>query len=254
MTRRHDNDSERDDTDYGPAPREAWESKKEDRDDKDVDVANAGQEESEDPPPTPTQAFTSQIISRSAHLLTHPSPIIRARILDLLTSSVPVLHSHSSSDAKAETTGWGLHSSAATLLPAVNSAWPFILNRLADPAPFVVAAAAALVVALSTHVGEFMHRRVWDDVWPHFKCILSDLDAVDAQSALSRRPRRPAPTQPCSDPDFGTGTGVGTASAYTHSHRKTLAFMKDCWGWEIDNTSQRCVAPTNHDIILFLDN
>ncbi|KAL0953231.1 hypothetical protein HGRIS_004484 [Hohenbuehelia grisea] len=228
MKHRHDNDVERDDTDYGPAPREAWGTKKEeDEEDKGEDGTNPKQEP-EDPPPTATQALTSQIILRSVHLLTHPSPVIRARILGLLTSSVPVLHSHSSSDANAETPGWGFHSSATTLLPAVNSAWPFILNRLADPAPFVVAAAVGLVAALSTHIGEFMHRRVWDDVWPRFKRILADLDAADAQSALARRQRRAPPPHSRSGPglEFDTGTGVGTASAYTHSHRLYRAMLQ----------------------------
>ncbi|KAF7362127.1 Heat repeat protein [Mycena venus] len=138
----------------------------------------------EDPPSTPTQTLTKQIVTRSLYFLTHGSPVIRARILSLLAASVPVLPE-------------------SALLPSIHSAWPFILNRLTDSETFVVAAAASLIEALVTHVGSFMYRRMWNDVWPRFHTMLAKLDAADATSALSRRARG----------------AVGTESAYTHSHR-----------------------------------
>lgn len=144
-----------------------------------------------DPPPTPMQALTKQIVSRSLYFLTHDSPIIRARILALLSASVPVLPEHA-------------------LLPSVHHAWPYVLNRLSDPEPFVISAAASLVEALVTHVGSFMFRRIWDDVWPRFRVMLNKLDAADASNALARR---------------GPGS-VGTESAYTHSHRLYRSLMK----------------------------
>jgi len=88
-------------------------------------------------------------------------------------------------------------------MPAIHSAWPFVLNRLVDQETFVVSAAASLIETLSTYNGEFMFRRIWDDVWPKFKILLTKLPAADATSALARR---------------GEGA-VGTESSYTHSHR-----------------------------------
>lgn len=145
----------------------------------------------EEPPSTPTQILTKQIVTRSLYFLTHGSPVIRARILSLLATSVPVLPE-------------------SALLPSIHSAWPFILNRLADPETFVVAAAASLVEALVTHVGSFMYRRMWNDVWPRYRTMLAKLDVADATNALTRR---------------GRGA-VGTESAYTHSHRLYRSFLK----------------------------
>jgi len=67
----------------------------------------------------------------------------------------------------------------------------------------VVTAATGLVEALSMHVGSFMYRKVWDDVWPRFRIMLQRLEVADSKSALARR---------------GPGS-VGTESAYTQSHR-----------------------------------
>ena len=188
FARRHDPPREEaDKTDYGPAPREAWgEAKAKGAATEKTEEENAAAQvpDPNTDPPTATQALTRQIVSRSLYFLTHGSPVIRARILTLLSSSVPVLPE-------------------SALLPSIHSAWPFILNRLADSETFVVSAAASLVEALATHVGSFMFRRIWDDVWPRFRTILAKLDAADAKNALAKR---------------GYGA-VGTESAYTHSHR-----------------------------------
>ena len=207
-THRHDSQNvEEDKTDYGPAPRMDWgagkEAEKEDADTKTTDP-NA------EPPATPTQSLTKQIVSRSMYFITHGSPLIRARILTLLSSSVPVLPE-------------------SALLPSIHQAWPFILNRLADTETFVVSAAAMLVESLSTHVGSFMFQRIWDDVWPRFKLLLGKLDEADSKSALTRR----------------GAASSGTESAYTHSHRLYRAIlrtmtatvknvqMKDAATWEM---------------------
>jgi hypothetical protein len=180
--------TEEDNTDYGLAPREAWgDDEVKNSATTDEDEMGALAEEPDpnvDSPTTPAQALTKQIVLRSMYFLTHGSSVIRARILTLLSSSVPVLPE-------------------SALLPSVHRAWPFILNRLADPEPFVVTAASSLVEALATHVGSFMYRRIWDDVWPRFSMILKKLDSADATNALARR---------------GRGA-VGTESAHTHSHR-----------------------------------
>lgn len=185
---------ELDDTDFGPAPREAWGQPKGKENQEELEEEHGMDHEPDpnaDPPPTPAQALIKQIVSRSLYFLTHGSPVIRARILMLLSASIPVLPD-------------------PALLPSIHSAWPFILNRLADTETFVIVAAATLIEALATHVGSFMFRRIWDDVWPKFRALLDKLDSADATNALSRR---------------GYGS-VGTESAYTHSHRLYRSLLK----------------------------
>lgn len=187
----HRNDIDSDDedtTNYGPAPRRAWAPPEEDNDEN-KDAAPAD----DDAPPTPIQTLTKQIVARSLYFLTHGAPSIRARILTLLASAVPVIPE-------------------SALMPEIHRAWPFILNRLSDRETFVVAAAAGLVEALATHVGDFMFRRVWDDVWPRFHAMLAQLDRADAQSALARRGPGSVP--------------IGTESSYTHSHRLYRSLLR----------------------------
>lgn len=184
----HRNEAQPDRTEqirFDQVPHEAW-SKKGD----DVDHPDRAENPVIESPSTPTQALTKQIVSRSMYFLTHGSAPIRARILNVLSSAVPVL---------PET----------ALLPSIHQAWPFILNRLEDPEPFVVAAATVLVQALADHVGDFMYKRVWDDVWPKFRSMLRKLETADSASALTRR---------------GPGA-VGTESAYTISHRLYRAMI-----------------------------
>ncbi|KIY48344.1 hypothetical protein FISHEDRAFT_43680 [Fistulina hepatica ATCC 64428] len=174
--------------DFGPVPQEAW-GREDDAPEADGD-AMGSYNVLDEPTPTPAQALTKQIVTRSLYFLTHGSPSIRARILTLLASSVTILPE-------------------SALLPSIHFAWPFIQNRLSDSETFVVSAVAELIEALTEHMGEFMFRRVWDDMWPKFKALLSKLDAADATSALAKRYHN----------------GVGTESAYTHSHRLYRALL-----------------------------
>ena len=176
-------------TDYGPAPQKAWGKETNETDRAGEATPNPT---GEDPVSTPTQALTKQIVSRSIYFLTHSSPLIRARILTLLTNSVPVLP-------------------ASAVLPSIHQAWPFVLNRFSDKEGWVVSAAAGLVESLSVNVGSFMQRRVWDDVWPKFRTLLDKLEAGDKSSALARR---------------GYEGGIGTESAYTHSHRLYRSILR----------------------------
>ncbi|KAG6817968.1 hypothetical protein H0H87_012436 [Tephrocybe sp. NHM501043] len=192
LSRRHDLlEEEIDTTDYGPAPREAWGKGEAAEPNPEETPALPEPDLDAETPLTPIQLLTKQIVTRSLYFLTHGSPVIRARILSLLASSVPVL-------------------SDSALLPSIHYAWPFILNRLNDPESYVVSSAASLVESLSIHFGSFMFRRIWDDVWPKFRMLLNNLDAADATNALSRR---------------GIGA-VGTESAYTHSHRTYRSVIK----------------------------
>ena len=186
-TESHEDDS----TEYGPAPRRPWG----DTHTADPEGPNADESQTQNDldttQVTPIQALSKQIVSRTIYFLTHESATVRAKILALLSSAVPVLPE-------------------SALLTSIHKAWPFILNRFSDSEPFVVVAAAGLVEALSTHVGSFMYRRIWDDVWPRFRTILQKLEVADSKNALARR---------------GPGS-VGTESAYTQSHRLYLSMLK----------------------------
>ncbi|KAH7916422.1 armadillo-type protein [Hygrophoropsis aurantiaca] len=215
--------SDEDNTDYGPAPQKAWgdnDSSAKDNEGDNAPSADPGRE----PPLTPAQTLTKQMVSRSIYFLTHGSPTIRARILTLLSSATPVL-------------------SESALLPSIHHAWPFVLNRLGDNEPFVVSAAAALIEALVTHVGSFMGRRIWDDVWPRFRTVLAKLDVADSHNALARRGL----------------AAVGTESAYTHSHRlyrsilKTMTaatngvHMQDTSAWDVILAFRRFLHSQAHE-------
>lgn len=214
FSHRHD-PPERDDTDYGPAPRKAWTPGRAD-DPSSLDAQAtpnpAAPGADTKPEATPTQALTKQIVGRSMFFLTHPSPGIRSQILNLLASATLVLP-------------------GSALLSSIHEAWPFIMNRLSDPETQVVGAAASLVAALASHLGGFMYRRIWDEVWPRFRTLLARLYAADKQSALAR---------------CGRATQViGTESAYTHSHRLHRAVLvtmtaaakgvrpRDAEAWEV---------------------
>ncbi len=183
-------------TEYETAPRRPWgNSNPTAVEEPNIDKSNIdkSQKQAEDDAVhvTPIQALTKQIVSRTIYFLTHESATIRAKILVLLSSAVPILPE-------------------SALLTSIHQAWPFILNRLSDAEAFVVTAAAGLIESLSVHVGSFMYRRIWDDIWPRFRGILQRLEVADSQSALARR---------------GPGS-VGTVSSYTQSHRLYRSMLK----------------------------
>ncbi|TFK56731.1 hypothetical protein OE88DRAFT_1650165 [Heliocybe sulcata] len=223
---RHDSGEEQDSEGHGPAPRRPWGEeheapKAESAQEKEGDKAS---DPMADRPPTPAQALTKQIVSRSLYFLTHGVPTVRARILLLLCSAVPILPE-------------------SGLLPSIHHAWPFILNRLSDPEQFVVSAAAQLIEALAKHMGSFMSRRIWEDVWPRFRSMLNNLEAADANNALARR---------------GRGA-VGTESSYTHSHRLYRSMLKtmtaavkgvqaqDAAVWDLTMSCRRFLSIGAHD-------
>ncbi|GAA5935980.1 Tti1p [Sporobolomyces koalae] len=130
------------------------------------------------PPPTRPQIVTAQILSKALYFLSHPSSFLRARVLSLFASAVPLLARPSlgSNSPEART---------ADLLPIVHRAWPFILNRFTDPDLSVVLEAARLIESLAVHVGDFMSRRILDDVWPHLRTLLSKQQIEDSSSAIA---------------------------------------------------------------------
>jgi hypothetical protein len=172
------------------APHEPWDRPK-DAPDADEGPANASDEK--EIPPTRAQEVCMQMMQKSIYFLTHANPFITARVLSLFASGVPVLVTQ------------GRESDA---LPLVHQAWPFILNRLQDQAPFVRTEAAALVECLARWTGDFMSRRILDDAWPIFRQLLDAQKQRDERSALAVRGVR------------------GTTSAYTVSHRLYLSIIR----------------------------
>ena len=191
MSRNDSESHENDPTEYGPAPQRPWGDTRAAASEEPSADESQKQNDPDTAQVTPIQALSKQIVSRTIYFLTHESATVRTKILALLSSAVPILPE-------------------SALLGSIHKAWPFILNRLSDPEPFVITAAAGLVEALSMHVGTFMYRRVWDDVWPRFRTMLQKLEAADSKSALARR---------------GPGS-VGTDSAYTQSHRLYRSMLK----------------------------
>ncbi|CBQ68808.1 conserved hypothetical protein [Sporisorium reilianum SRZ2] len=161
-----------------------------------------GEEEKEDKP-TKSQQVASAILSKAAVFLTHPSPILRSRVLGLLRHGIETLA------PQART---------AELLPIINSAWPLVMTRLGtsyssakgsrttqlvpivDVAPAAVGArgrvrdeawyrkaeaglverepqvwvaAARFVEAAVEHVPEFVGKRVVEEAWPRFELLLT---------------------------------------------------------------------------------
>lgn len=130
-------------------------------------------------PPTRPQMVTAQILSKALYFLSHPSPFLRARVLSLIASAVPLLSlpNLDAPDPKA--------TRSSDLLPVIHRAWPYILNRLAPTEePYVVLEAAGLVESLAMHVGEFMSRRILDDVWPRFRILLAKQEKEDEKAAF----------------------------------------------------------------------
>ncbi|SCV67690.1 BQ2448_5301 [Microbotryum intermedium] len=134
-------------------------------------------------PATRPQEVASQIIARSVYFLSHSSPFLRARVLSLLASSVPLLALRSPFASGAASPRLASSAREADLLPVIHRAWPFILNRFTDPDPSVILAAAELIASLSQHVGSFMSRRILDDVWPRFKTLLDRQHELDRHLA-----------------------------------------------------------------------
>ncbi|GAA5873548.1 hypothetical protein JCM1840_005958 [Sporobolomyces johnsonii] len=137
--------------------------------------------ETKEIPPSRPQVVTAQILSKALYFLSHSSPFLRARVLSLIASAVPLL-ARPSLDADPS------NNRSADLLPVIHRAWPYILNRFSDPEPYVVVEAAGLIEALASHVGEFMSRRILDDVWPRFRTLLGKQEIEDRKSTAVAGP------------------------------------------------------------------
>lgn len=162
--------------------------------DKDMDDEPNPNKDEQDIPPTRSQAVCKKILERSIPFLTHSSPFIRARVLSLMASGVPVLV---------------VGGREGDLLPLINRMWPYILNRLKDKEPYVVEAAAGMIECLARWVGDFMSKRIMENAWPTFKILLEAQKKLDEKSALVRTGRRQ----------------TGPMATYMVSHRLHLSIL-----------------------------
>ncbi|GAA6050924.1 hypothetical protein JCM3770_002540 [Rhodotorula araucariae] len=168
-------------------------------------------------PPTRAQRVTVQIVSKALFFLSHPSAFLRARVLSLMASSVPLLLLPAPAVGGGGGGGGGGQTREADLLPVVHRAWPAILARLAPPpreeAP-VSRAAAALVGALATHAGAFVARRMAEDVWPRLVALLP---------ASSPSPSPSASASASSGRAAGGGArGAGIEGRFSAEHRQLV--------------------------------
>ncbi|GAC99903.1 HEAT repeat protein [Pseudozyma hubeiensis SY62] len=167
------------------------------------DEAEEEKKEDEEDKPTKSQQVATQILNKASMFLTHPSPILRTRVLRLLQHGVETL---APQDRTSE------------LLPIINGAWPFVMTRLGasysnsksststrlepiiDLTPSskgakarerdeqwyrrceealverdagVWVAAARFVEAAVKGVPDFVGKRVVEEAWPRFEVLLS---------------------------------------------------------------------------------
>ncbi|KUJ19114.1 uncharacterized protein LY89DRAFT_642001 [Mollisia scopiformis] len=112
--------------------------------------------ESEQPqeltPPQPTQTYTMlrSIALLSQHYLTSASPLLRSKLLHLISTSSSALYLDENS-----------------FLPLVNDIWPVLIARIYDTEPFVKIAACDAVVTMCHSAGDFLATRIsneWSNI------------------------------------------------------------------------------------------
>ena len=97
-------------------------------------------------PQTKTQKMLTSIAQLSQHYLTSSSPLLRSKLLALITTSSTALMGHETS-----------------FLPLVNDLWPVLVARLYDPEEYVVCAACSAISALCVGAGDFLSTRISDE-------------------------------------------------------------------------------------------
>jgi hypothetical protein len=177
-----------------PTPQKPWGKEPNEGDDEEPEDPPVNARDEPEIPSTRTQEVCKMIMEKDIFFLTHSSPFIRARTLSLFSNGIPVLVT---GDRESD------------LLPLVNTAWPYILNRLKDDHAYVVTEAAVVIENLARWVGDFMSRRILDNAWPILKKLLITQNKVDERSALTKR---------------GSSSSKASTS-FTVSHRLYLAIM-----------------------------
>jgi hypothetical protein len=102
------------------------------------------------PPPTKTYTMVQSIARLGQHYLTNESPVLRAKLLGLISTACNALHNNEDE-----------------FLPLINDIWPVVIKRLYDDEPFVSIAAADTVASICKCAGDFMATRMhneWTDL------------------------------------------------------------------------------------------
>ncbi|KAM0795654.1 armadillo-type protein [Usnea florida] len=146
-----------------PSPR----SSKEPLSQKDFEPQKDSEDSPEAPtdPPTPAPSKTHTLLTSITNLtpshLTTPSPPIRAHILNLLTTALPILASNTD-----------------TFLPIAAQLYSPITTRLYDPEAYTTLAAANALATLCECAGDFLLTRMeseWDKLLELYKRVERDM-------------------------------------------------------------------------------
>ncbi|KAE9367842.1 hypothetical protein N431DRAFT_383829 [Stipitochalara longipes BDJ] len=130
------------------APHAPWKSAKELLDEREAPPLEGEDDETTSTevakaPPTKTYMMLQSIARLSQHYLTNASPVLRVRLLGLISTSSTALYKDEDS-----------------FLPLVNDIWPVVIRRLYDEESFVVIAAANAVAAICHSAGDFLSTRI----------------------------------------------------------------------------------------------
>jgi hypothetical protein len=134
---------------HEPVPHKPWKSAKALLDEATIPprdrepIQDEGNMEIEKPSPTSTYKMLTSIARLGQHYLTSSSPLLRSKLLGLVSTSCAAL-SHNEDQ----------------FLPLINDIWPVVISRLYDSEPFVFISAAEAVGEICKGGGDFLGTRI----------------------------------------------------------------------------------------------
>jgi hypothetical protein len=161
--------SESDTLPHEDFPRAPWKSAKTLLDEAEAPPPEEAEQEEpsteiEKPPPTKTHEMLTSIARLSQHYLTSSSPVLRSKLLNLITTSSSALYT----DEDA-------------FLPLVNDIWPVVIARLYDSEPFVQISACQTISKLCECAGDFLSSRISDEWSGIIKLVRQSRTRVEAE-------------------------------------------------------------------------
>ncbi|KAL4623629.1 TELO2-interacting protein 1-like [Arapaima gigas] len=113
----------------------------------------------------PHVKLANDVMERCIHLLSDPSLRLRLKVLDVLELCVCVLSCHED-----------------VLLPLAHRCWPALLQRLTNDNPLAILRAFKVLCTLGETCGDFLRRRVSQDVLPRLTDSLQKQAPVSAKA------------------------------------------------------------------------